>query len=192
MTVRLRASVIPGTLALTALSLTACASQGTIGAGTAGGTVSSAPGTSGAPGSTSASGSGAPSSGATDSAPSSPDTGSSSAAPSSDDPSALASSLKALNQLWTDQGCKNALAGFSDYLYALQKGQAQGVAAIPGAVQKIRQAASQTKKPHATEAITKLADDLQAMSTQAQHGQTPDKGPVKTDFQIMGTVCSQP
>ena len=193
MTVRLRASVIPGLLALTALWLTACASQGAIAAGGAEGSVPGTAGSSSPATGSSAPSSGVPSSGGTDSsAPaSSPDTGSSAGTPTSEDPSALASSLKTLDSLWTDQGCKTALAGFSDYLYAQQASPAQGTAAIPGAVQKIRTGAQQTKRPQAAQAMNKMASDMLAMASQAQQGKTPDKGPVKNDFQIMGTVCSQ-
>ena len=188
MTVRLRTSVIPGLLALTALSLTACASQGTIGASASGGSL---PGTAGSSSPGTNPSSGAPSSASTDSPAPDTATGSSPAAPSSEDPSALASSLKTLNQLWTDQGCKTALSGFSDYLFAQQTGELQGVAAIPGAEQKIHAGAQQTKKPGAADVMNKMVTDLQTMFTQAQHGQTPDKGPVKNDFQVMGNVCSQ-
>ena len=193
MTVRLRASVIPGLLALTALSLTACASQGTIGAGADGGTV---PGTGGSPSpgaNGSATGSSAPSSASTgSSAPNTPATGPTPGGSGSQDPSALASSFKTLTKLWTDQGCKTALAGFSDYVTAEEQGEVRGVAAIPGAQQKIRAGAQQTKLPQAAQAMTKMAADMQAMFDQAKQGQTPDKGPVGTDFQIMGNVCSQP
>lgn len=196
MTVRLRASVIPGMLILTALALTGCTSQGTIGAGADGGplpggaTSSRATGTSGTSGaSTSASGTSAPSSTNTDSASSSAPASSSA---SSADPSALASSLKTLNKLWTDPGCKTALAGFSDYLYALQQGQAQAIAAIPGAAAKIHQGSQQTAKPQAAVQMNKAVTDLQAMAAAAKQGQTPDKGPVKVDFQNMGSICSQP
>lgn len=178
MTVRLRASVIPGLLALTALPLTACASQGTIGAS--------------ASGPTSTADSGVPSSGGTDSsAPSDPAAGSFSASVTQD-PSALASSLKKLDSLWTDQGCKIALAGFGDYVTASQTGTQQGVAAIPGAEAKIRTGAQQTKKPEAAVEMNKMAADLQTIYTQAQAGQTPANGPLKSDFQVMGNVCSQP
>ncbi|MEY9934732.1 hypothetical protein ABH926_009400 [Catenulispora sp. GP43] len=188
MTVRLRASVIPGLLALTALSLTACASQGTIGAGTSGGPVPGADSSTVASGS--ASGSASDGTSTSTSAPSSADTGSS--APSgSQDPSALASSLKTLNQLWTDPGCKEALAGFGDYVSAQEKSTLQGVATIPASVQKIRLGAQQTKKPGAADAMNKLATDMQAIVAQAQQGKTPDNGPVKTDFQVMGNICSQ-
>ena len=37
-----------------------------------------------------------------------------------------------------------------------------------------------------------MASDMQAMFSQAQQGRTPDKGPTKNDFQVMGNVCSQP
>ena len=198
MTVRLRASVIPGVLALSVLALSACTSQGTIGANASGGSVPGTTGTAGTTGgstsaaSTSAAtpaatGTDAPSSAATDSAA---PTSSSQAAPTSQDPSALASSLKTLNQLWKDPGCKIALDGFSTYLYAQQAGPAQGIAAIPDAVPKIRAGAQQTKKPDAAQAMNKLAADLLAMSSAAQQGKTPDKGPVRTDWQIMGNVCS--
>ena len=196
MTVRLRASVIPG-LALSALALAGCASQGTIGTSAAGAAGGPLPGAANSPSSTpagnsSATGTSAPSSASTgSSAPSAP-ASSSPAAPSSQDPSALASSLKTLNTLWTDPGCKTALAGFSTYLYAQEQGPAQGIAAIPGALPKIRAGAQQTKKPGAALPINKLAADLQTMYSQAQQGKTPDKGPVKQDFQIMGNICSQP
>jgi hypothetical protein len=201
MTVRLRASVIPG-LALSALALAGCASQGTIGtggtgaAGAAGGPLPGA-GSSTSAGGTSAgaTGTGAPSSASTESsAPSAPASSSPAApsSPSSQDPSALASSLKTLNSLWTDPGCKTALAGFSTYLYAQEQGPAQGIAAIPGAVPKIRAGAQQTKKPAAAQPMNKMVTDLLAMYSQAQEGKTPDKGPVKQDFQVMGNICSQP
>ncbi|MEY9858776.1 hypothetical protein ABH935_004399 [Catenulispora sp. GAS73] len=193
MTVRLRASVIPG-LALSALALAGCASQGTIGTSAAGAAGGSLPGAASSTpaGGTSATGTSAPSSASTDSSAPSAPASSSQAAPSSQDPSALASSLKTLNSLWTDPGCKTALAGFSTFLYAQEQGQAQGIAAIPGALPKIRAGAQQTKKPGASQPINKLAADLQTMYSQAQQGKTPDKGPVKQDFQIMGNICSQP
>ena len=192
MTVRLRASVIPGLLALTALSLTACASQGTIGAGSPDGGPLPGAGSSSPSGNTaSATGGDTPSSAGTDSsAPSSADTASSPAASGSQDPSALASSLKTLNSLWTDQGCKIALAGFGDYVSAEQANVLQGVAAIPAAEAKIRTGAQQTRKPGAADAMNKLADDLQTIFEQAKQGKTPNNGPVRTDFQVMGNVCS--
>jgi hypothetical protein len=194
MTVRLRASVIPGMLALSASALTACTSQGTIGAGASGGPIAGTSGASTPAANSSADtsaviGTSAPSSAATDSPASAP-ASSSQAAPSSEDPSALASSLKTLNQLWKDPGCKIALDGFSTYLYAQQAGPAQGIAAIPNAVPKIRAGAQQTKKPDAAQAMNKLAADLLTMYSAAQEGKTPDKGPVRTDWQIMGNVCS--
>ena len=197
MTVRLRASVIPGLAAsasVLTLALAGCASQGTIGtsaAGAAGGPLPGAASSTPA-GNSSATGTSAPSSASTDSSAPSAPASSAPAAPSSQDPSALASSLKTLNTLWTDPGCKTALAGFSTYLYAQEQGPAQGIAAIPGALPKIRAGAQQTKKPAATQPITKLATDLQTMYSQAQQGKTPDRGPVKQDFQIMGNICSQP
>jgi hypothetical protein len=195
---RFHTAAVPGTLALTVLVLTGCTSQGTVGAGAAGGPGS--PSTSNpasASGSTSASGpastSGTPSGGDKGTAaPTTPATGSSPAAPSSQDPSALASSLKVLNQLWTDPGCKTMLSGFSDYLYASQKGQAQGDAAIPAAVKKIRLGAQQTKRPGAAQEMNKMAGDLLAMHTEAQQGKTPNKGPLHADWQIAGNECSQP
>ncbi|MEY9891508.1 hypothetical protein ABIA35_005488 [Catenulispora sp. MAP12-49] len=196
MTVRLRTSVIPGLLALTALSLAACASQGTIGAGTAGGTVPGTGNSTSASGSANGSSTGgtggtsAPSSADTGSSAPSAATGSSPAAPSSQDPSVLASSLKELNSTWTDQGCKTALAGFGDYVTAQQKSVLQAVATIPASVQKIHIGAQQTKKPGAADAMNKLATDMQTIFTQAQQGQTPNNGPVKSDFQVMGNICS--
>jgi hypothetical protein len=185
MTVRLRASVIPGLLALTGFSLTACASQGTIGA--AGGSVPS-----------SASGSGAPSSASTGSASTgSASTGSTSTdssaptASSSGNPSDLASSLKKLNSLWADQGCKTALAGFGSYVSAYQTNKLQAVAAIPAAVQQIRAGAQQTRVPAAADAMNKMATDLQTVFDQAKQGQSPNNGPVQNDFQVMGDTCGQ-
>ena len=204
MTVRPRVSAISGVtpgvisgaaLSALALALTGCSSQGTIGTsapGAAGGPLPGAASPTPAGPTSAASGTGTPSSASTDSSASSASAGSSATAPSSQDPSALASSLKTLNTLWTDVGCKTALAGFSTYLYAQQQGPAQGIAAIPGALPKIRAGAQQTKKPGAAQAITKMAADLQAEYSQAQQGKTPDKGPVKQDFQIMGNICSQP
>jgi hypothetical protein len=97
-----------------------------------------------------------------------------------------------LNQDWTDQGCKTVLAGFSGYLFASQKGQAQGVAAIPAAVQKIHIGAQQTGKRDAAPEMNKMAGDLQAMYAEAKAGQTPNKGPLRADWQIVGNMCSQP
>ena len=195
MTVRQRASVIPGlALGAAALALAGCASQGTIGTGAAGAAVGPLPGpasSTAAGTSSAATGTDAPTSTSTDSpAPGTP-TSSAAASSNSPDPSAMASSLKALNDLWTDPGCKTALAGFSIYINALEQGPAQGIAAIPAAVPKIRAGAQQTKKPGAAVQMNKMAADLLTMYTQAQQGKTPDKGPVKTDFQIMGNICSQ-
>jgi hypothetical protein len=193
MTVRLRASVIPGSLTLTALGLTACASSGTVVANASGGTRPPGTASSSAAANTAtgtASSDPAPPSGSTSTPPAAPGD-SSATAPTSQDPSALASSLKTLNQLWTDQGCKTGLAGFSIYLYAQEQGSAQGIASIPNAIPKIREGAQQTKKPEAAQAMNKLAADLLTVYTQAQQGQTPNKGPIRSDFQHMGDVCSQ-
>ena len=188
MTVRLRASVIPGLLALTGLSLAACASTGTIGA--AGGSGGTAPSSAGGSSTSSASSSGsAPSSTSTDS--SAPATDSSGTPSSSQNPSDLASSLKKLNSLWADQGCKTALAGFGSYVSAYQTNKLQAVAAIPGAVQQIRAGAQQTKIPTAAEAMNKMATDLQTVFDQAKQGQSPNNGPVQNDFQVMGNACGQ-
>jgi hypothetical protein len=183
MTVRLRASVVPGLLALTGLSLTACASQGTIGAaGGSGGTVPSSTSGSSAPSSIST---GPVSTGSVSTGSSVP------TASSSGNPSDLASSLKKLNSLWADQGCKTALAGFGSYVSAYQTNKLQAVAAIPGAVQQIRAGAQQTRVPAAAQAMNKMATDLQAVFDQAKQGQTPNNGPVQTDFQVMGNACGQ-
>ncbi|MBS2537479.1 hypothetical protein KGQ20_32465 [Catenulispora sp. NF23] len=189
MTGRLRASVIPGLLASTALALTACASQGTIAASASGGTT--APGTSGSSTPAPATSGGAPGSvgGSQDSAaPSTPAGGSS---PSTESSAALASSIKSLNDTWTDPGCKTALAGFSGYLFAQQAGLLQGVAALPGAIQQVRAGSSQTRKPQAAVAMNRMVNDMTAMQNQAKQGQKPSPGPLKSDFQTMGTVCSQ-
>jgi hypothetical protein len=194
MAVRSRANVMQGMLALGALgvglslSLTACSSDGTVGPAAAGGSSPLAVKSSTPVADSSTSTSAAPAPTSTDSA--APATSSATSSPSQD-PSALASSLKTLNQLWTDQGCKTALSGFSDYLYAQERGPAQGIAAIPTAVPKIRAGAQQTKKPQAADAMNKLAADLLTMYTQAQEGHSPDKGPVRSDWQHMGDFCSQ-
>lgn len=195
MTVRLRASVIPGMLTLTALGLTACASSGTVGAAASGGT--QPPGTASSSQATNAasatdtgtaSSDPAPPSGSASTPPDAP-ADSTITASVSQDPSALASSLKTLNQLWTDQGCKTGLAGFSIYLYAQEQGPAQAIASIPNAIPKIRQGAQQTRKPAAAQDMNKLAADLLTVYTQAQQGQTPNKGPIRSDFQHMGDDC---
>ncbi|WP_194897599.1 hypothetical protein [Catenulispora pinisilvae] len=195
MTGRLRASVIPGLLALTALALTACSSQGTIGASASGGTTapgtagSSAPAPSTSGGAPSSADTGAPTGGGTDTAaPSTPAGGSS---PSTESSAALASSIKNLNDTWTDPGCKTALAGFSSYLFAQQAGLLQGVAALPGAIQQVRAGSSQTRKPQAAVAMNRMVNDMTAMQNQAKQGQKPSQGPLKSDFQTMGAVCSQ-
>jgi hypothetical protein len=194
MTVRPRACVIPGLLALSALTMTGCASSGTIGAAAAGGQLPGSVGSSTAipPSTSAATGTSVPSSAGTDSsAPPAPAT-SAPASPTSQDSSALASSLKTLNDIWKDKGCKTALAGFSDYLYAQQASAAQGLAAIPGAVQKIRVGAQQTTAPGAAQVMNTMAADMLTMYSQGQQGKTPDKGPVKNDFQTMGNVCMPP
>ena len=186
MTVRSRASVIPGLpaltgLSLTALSLTACASQGTIGAAADSGALSSISTGSSSTGSSSTA----------SSAPTASATGSSATASLSQDPSALASSLKKLDSLWADQGCKTALAGFGGYVSAYQTNEQQAVAAIPGAVRQIRAGAQQTRLPAAAEAMNKMAADLQTVFDQVRQGRSPNNGPVQTDFQIMGEACGQ-
>lgn len=182
MTVRPRASVIPGLLALTGLALTACASQGTIGA--AGGSGGTAPSSI----STGSIGTGSASTGSASTGSAS--TGSSAPAVSgSQNPSDLASSLKKLNSLWADQGCKTALAGFGSYVSAYQTNKPQAVAAIPDSVRQIRAGAQQTRVPEAANAMTKMATDLQAVFDQAKQGRTPNNGPVQTDFQVMGNAC---
>jgi hypothetical protein len=198
MTGRLRASVIPGLLALTTAALTGCASQGTVGASAAGGSTPPGPAGTSTPapntsGSTPTGGTSTPTStstgGSTDTAaPSTPAGGSS---PSSESSAALASSIKSLQDTWTDPGCKTALAGFSTYLFAQQAGLLQGVAALPNAIQQIKAGSTQTKKPQASQAMNRMANDMTSMLGQAKQGQTPSQGPLKSDFQEMGTICSQ-
>lgn len=185
MTVRPRASVIPGLLALTGLSLTACASTGTIAA--AGGSGATVPAS--ASGSSDSSSGSAPSSISTDS--SAPASGSSATASGSENPSDLASSLKKLDSLWADQGCKTALAGFGSYVSAYQTNKLQAVAVIPGAVQQIRAGSQQTRLPVAAQAMNKMAGDMQTIFDQAKQGQSPNNGPVQNDFQIMGNACGK-
>ncbi|GAA1960723.1 hypothetical protein [Catenulispora subtropica] len=191
--VALAAVCVSGTLAL---GIAGCASEGVVGGGAPGNSLS-LPGTSAptGPGSSGASASGRPS----DSAPSSnpgattPES-SSAAAPSSSsaqpaDPSALASSLKKLDELWTDPGCKLGLRGFGNYLTAAQESPAKGDDAIPAAIRDLRAGATSSKRPDATLAMNNMTKDLQAMADAAKAGQTPDKGKLSTDWQIMGNAC---
>ncbi|MBW8805167.1 MAG: hypothetical protein JF587_15175 [Catenulisporales bacterium] len=166
-----------------ALGSAGCASEGTVGAG---GKPSSAVSVSKPPTGSAPSGTPTASSGTTTtSAGSKP---SSSASPA--DPSALASSLKKLNDLWTDPGCKAGLHGFADYLTAAQESPAKADAAIPGAIRGLRSGAQSTHRPDAAQAMSNMAKDLQAMADADKAGKTADKGPLRNDWQVMGNACS--
>lgn len=185
-----------GTLALGAAG---CASKGVVGGG-APSTAVSLPGTSGPTGSAAApstsgssasSASGAPSdSAASPNASGSAPSGAASSAANPGDPSALASSLKKLNDLWTDPGCKIGLRGFGNYMTASLESPAKGDAAIPGAIRDLRAGATTSKRPDATLAMNNMAKDLQAMADAAKAGQTPDRGKLRNDWTIMGNACT--
>lgn len=190
------AMLVTGALAL---GVAGCASQGVIGAASGGpnqgknvsGTGSpSAPGSSAGPADPSAvTGTALSSSAPPSSKPSSsPKSSASSANPS--DAKELAESLKKLNELWTDPGCKLGLHGFGNYLTAAQQSAAKGNAAIPGAITDLKAGARATKRQAAAQAMTNMAKDLQAMADAAKAGKPQDKGPLKNDWSIMGNACT--
>ena len=192
MAMRKRAMVVvPGLLALSVTVLTACTSQGTIpGPGPRAGSAPTPGGVSASASSDQPTGP-APTSGAvaTDESLPTASTGDSTA-PSQEPSAVLASSLDKLNELWTDPGCKMALAGFGKFMYATLASPEQGIAAIPAALPQIRAGAGATRNPNAAQAMRKMVTDMQAMADAAKAGQTPDKGPVRNDWQILGNSCS--
>jgi len=119
---------------------------------------------------------------------SAPKSSASSANPS--DAKQLADSLKKLNELWTDPGCKLGLHGFGNYLTAAQQSAAKGNAAIPGAITDLKAGARATKRQAAAQAMTNMAKDLQVMADAAKAGKPQDKGPLKNDWAIMGNACT--
>ena len=191
-----RAATWAGTGTL-ALGVAGCASDGVVG----GGAPRNALPTTSAPTASGSSGSGPSASQPSDSAspPSSPGattpasasaTGSASSSAGPVDPSALASSLKRLGDLWTDPGCKTGLRGFGNYLTAAQTSAAKGNDAIPGAIRDLRAGAGASKRPDATKAMNDMTKDLQTIADAAKAGQTADKGKLRNDWQIMGNACS--
>jgi hypothetical protein len=176
------------------LGVAGCASEGVVGGGAPSSGLS-LPGTSepsGSKNAPSSSGSSAPSaSGQPSGSAASPN--SSGSAPSSGgtgDPSALASSLKKLNELWTDPGCKIGLRGFGNYMTASLESPAKGNDAIPGAIRDLRAGATTSKRPDATLSMNNMAKDLQAISDAAKAGQSPDRGKLRNDWTIMGNACT--
>ncbi|NUR29721.1 MAG: hypothetical protein HOV83_28380 [Catenulispora sp.] len=187
----LAAVCVFGTLTLGAAG---CASKGVVGGG-APSSALSLPGTSGPTGSAHApSTSGSSASSAlgqpADSAASPNSSGSAPSSGGTGDPSALASSLKKLNDLWTDPGCKIGLRGFGAYMTASLDSPAKGNDAIPGAIRDLRAGATTSKRPDATLAMNNMAKDLQTMSDAFKAGQTPDRGKLRNDWTIMGNACT--
>ncbi|MFD0631412.1 hypothetical protein ACFQ9X_07000 [Catenulispora yoronensis] len=154
-----------------ALGVAGCASQGVVGA--VGSTAPSAPGSA-----------------AATTAPETPISDPSTSTSATADPSALASSLKSLSDLWTDPGCKIGLRGFGAYLTASEQSTAKGDAVIPTAITDLRAGASASKRLAATQAMTAMAKDLQDIAAADKAGTTADRGKLRRDWQIMGTACT--
>lgn len=179
-----------------ALGVAGCASEGVIGAAghtsnaSASASAESPPGTSigSAPG-TSPAASTQSSASASHTTSTSPATAGQTSSPGGADPTDLASSLQKLNTLWKDPGCKLGLHGFGAYVTALQQSPAKGDAAIPGAIHDLRAGAGATKRPIAGKAMTDMAKDLQTIADATKAGKTPDRGPLRSDWTIMGNSC---
>ncbi|NUP50685.1 MAG: hypothetical protein HOW97_25740 [Catenulispora sp.] len=173
-----------------ALGVAGCASEGVIGAAGQTSSAQSPPGTAlgSVPGTSPASASTQSSAPASHTASTSPATGQTSS-PGGANPTDLASSLQKLNTLWKDPGCRLGLHGFGAYVTALQQSPAKGDAAIPGAIHDLRAGAGATKRPIAGKAMTDMAKDLQTIADATKAGKTPDRGPLRNDWTIMGNSC---
>jgi hypothetical protein len=89
-----------------------------------------------------------------------------------------------------DAGCTEAMLAIQNAEKA--QNSSSGQAAIQGAqtsIGQLRAAANATKKPGGKYAINKVADDLQAIVTQAAQGQTPDTSLALTDAQQVASIC---
>lgn len=54
---------------------------------------------------------------------------------------------------------------------------------------QLRQAALVTRKPGGKDAMNKVADDIQALVTQAESGQNPSTHQAVTDAQVVAGIC---
>lgn len=89
-----------------------------------------------------------------------------------------------------DAGCNQAIVAIQNAEKAQNSADPQ--TAIKGAetsIGQLRAAANATQKPGGKDAINKVADDLQAIVTQATNGQTPDTSQALTDAQQVASIC---
>ena len=90
----------------------------------------------------------------------------------------------------SDAGCNEALLAVQNAEKAQNSSNPQtALNALNTSIGQLRNAASKTQKPGGKDAINKVADDLAAIKTQAQSGQTPDTQQAFTDAQAVATIC---
>ena len=90
----------------------------------------------------------------------------------------------------TDTGCTQAMLAIQNAERAQTNTNLQAaVSAANTSIGQLRAAASATQKPGGKDAMNKVADDLQAIVSQAAAGRQPDTSEALRDAQIVASIC---
>jgi hypothetical protein len=90
----------------------------------------------------------------------------------------------------TDAGCAQALLAVQNAEKAQNSSNPQtALNALNTSIGQLRNAAGKTQKPGGKDAMNKVADDLEAIKTQAQSGQNPSTQQALDDAQQIATIC---
>ncbi|MEY9856367.1 type IV secretory pathway TrbL component [Catenulispora sp. GAS73] len=90
----------------------------------------------------------------------------------------------------TDTGCTQAMLAIQNAERAQTNTNLQAaVSAANTSIGQLRAAAAVTQKPGGKDAMNKVADDLQAIVSQAAAGRQPDTSEALRDAQIVASIC---
>jgi hypothetical protein len=89
-----------------------------------------------------------------------------------------------------DAGCTEAMTALQNAEKVQRTQDPQtAVKTVDTSISQLQDAAGKTRKPGGKEAMTKVADDLQTIMSQAKIGKTPDESGAMTDAQALATIC---
>lgn len=89
-----------------------------------------------------------------------------------------------------DAGCSEALPAIQNAEKAQKSNDPQAALKVAAtSIGQLRQAALVTQKPGGKDAMNKVADDMQAVVTQAESGQKPSTHQAVADAQVVAGIC---
>ena len=90
----------------------------------------------------------------------------------------------------SDAGCTEAMQAIQNAEKAQNSTDAQSVLKVAQtSISQLRDAAQNTQKPGAKDAMNKVADDIQDIVTQAESGQQPSPQKALSDAQVVIGIC---